>query len=482
MSNDQKSGPGDIANKKTEENDQLRDGKMSYGYNVPFTDSFPCILVTEDILAKKGAISAFYKVMVQYAVCYLITVPILTLILGQPSLLSLYVSLKSIKPEAEDKKTGMTFNIAKHTFKDPTSGNNFTLELCTFRLNKEKSIYPVERILLYIHGGTYLRGSPLGPEYVQLMKTLVRESEGTLIAVAPKLRLWQPNFSFSCFGGGCGNKMDQLFTDPWEALKYIAKKYPGKELIIAGDSAGANLTLFTALKERDCGYEHFPREKMFLVLLYPWMVENADATLPSEKKWKRNGIYIWEYHSSHYFPLFVKSAKEHRIFRTTKQIMEGIGDGNLPSTLVMPVEFDYCVDSGRRTAKVLKEAGVTTELIVIKGELHGCLSEENAAEKGTAHSIAEIIRSRMLKHSDPFAFTALVNGKVVHFTVKEDGIYFKGLNFDNLPFTSVSDFEVGGMLYLMLRRASDDAEICFKFSDSVRAREFEHLVLEGLNR
>ena len=53
--------------------------------------------------------------------------------------------------------------------------------------------------------------------------------------------------------------------DSWDALRWVASKYPNEPLVIGGDSAGGNMTAVCALRARDRGGPALALQ----VLVYP---------------------------------------------------------------------------------------------------------------------------------------------------------------------------------------------------------------------
>ncbi|MBO6128574.1 MAG: alpha/beta hydrolase [Pseudobutyrivibrio sp.] len=105
-----------------------------------------------------------------------------------------------------------------------------------------KTSNPKEKIIMYIHGGGFVTGSP---ESRTMFTYYVADKMGFNVA-AVDYRL-APENPFPAGVDDCINVYAEL-----------EKKYGAENIILAGESAGANLTLVTLLKIKERGL-HFPK-------------------------------------------------------------------------------------------------------------------------------------------------------------------------------------------------------------------------------
>ena len=97
---------------------------------------------------------------------------------------------------------------------------------------------PGKAVILYLHGGAYISGSPR--THRPLTAELARRCKARVLALDYRQG---PEFAFPAW-------MD----DAVEAYRYLlAEAFEPGHIVIAGDSAGGNLTLVTLLRLRDLG-------------------------------------------------------------------------------------------------------------------------------------------------------------------------------------------------------------------------------------
>lgn len=135
-------------------------------------------------------------------------------------------------------------------------------------------------------------------------------------------------------------------------------------IAVAGDSAGANLALATALLLRD---SHGPALRAILAL-YP--VADADFTRPSYKRFGQGGYFLTEEKMRFYWNAYAPDlATRHNPLATPiRAHLAG-----LPPTMVQCAELDVLSDEGAELARKLQAAGVDTTHEVVPGVIHGYL-------------------------------------------------------------------------------------------------------------
>ena len=131
-------------------------------------------------------------------------------------------------------------------------------------------------------------------------------------------------------------------------------------VIVAGDSAGGNLSAALTLRARESG----PTID-FQVLVYP--VTDADFDRPSYVA-EENQLLLarptMQWFWNHYLP----DPAERRVPDATPLSADSLA--GLPPAFVLLAEHDVLHDEGREYAEALQSAGVPTEVEVAEGQMH----------------------------------------------------------------------------------------------------------------
>lgn len=154
------------------------------------------------------------------------------------------------------------------------------------------------------------------------------------------------------------------FEDCYKAFEWASSQpeFDSDRIVLSGESAGGALAAAVAQKARDI---HGPKV-CYQMLIYPvtddslntksmktylkapiWTVNNNKIMW---NRYLRHGDYNMKSYAA---PLKAKSFK------------------NLPSAYIEVAEFDCLRDEGIRYGQLLKEAGVDTEIRIVKGAMHG---------------------------------------------------------------------------------------------------------------
>ena len=140
--------------------------------------------------------------------------------------------------------------------------------------------------------------------------------------------------------------------DSYTALEWVANEADelggNGQIVVAGESAGGNLSAVMSLRSRDRGGPEIAAQ----VLLYP--VVGADL---SRDSYQRNGEgYLLELSTMHWFwDLYVADAAERANPDASPLLAES--HANLPPAIVVTAEFDPLCDEGAEYAKRLEAAG-----------------------------------------------------------------------------------------------------------------------------
>ena len=149
-------------------------------------------------------------------------------------------------------RTQISKGVGPHPAFTKISHNTREIAGVSCMLLNAKSGANSEFVILYLHGGGYVVGSPQG--HKSILASLVVETNG--LVVAPDYRL-APEHPFPAPQDDC-----------LKVALAVIKTYPDKKIIIAGDSAGGALAIATSLELAWLGHnESFSS----LVLLSPWV-------------------------------------------------------------------------------------------------------------------------------------------------------------------------------------------------------------------
>jgi acetyl esterase len=200
--------------------------------------------------------------------------------------------------------------------------------------------------LVYFHGGGWVVGSV--EDYDGVTRLLAKETGLRVASVDYRLA---PEHVFPT-----------AVEDSWAALQWIAERYPGSPLVVAGDSAGGNLAAIMTQRARAAGGPPIG----FQILVYP--VTDADMTTGSyvergEGYLLDRAAMVWFF--DHYLA-DVEARRHPDMSPLRAESFEG-----LPPAYVMVAEYDPLRDEGIAYANALEAAGVPVVLKVHEDQAHG---------------------------------------------------------------------------------------------------------------
>ncbi len=205
-------------------------------------------------------------------------------------------------------------------------------------------------VIIYCHGGGFI-----GPIQESMLQNAVYYTQNLNCRVfLPEYRL-VPEHPFPT-----------ALNDCYAALLYIndhASEYriDMKKLILYGDSAGGCLAAALAHIARD---RNGPKAKG-QVLIYP--VTDNSMKQKSIEEYKDS---VWSKSANrHMWNLYLKNG--YQGMRKYAVPLKSDNFKDLPAAYVEPCEMDTLRDEGIEYAQKLMEAGIPTELNVIKGAYHG---------------------------------------------------------------------------------------------------------------
>ncbi|MBC3375529.1 alpha/beta hydrolase [Pseudomonas sp. SWRI92] len=207
--------------------------------------------------------------------------------------------------------------------------------------------------MLYLHGGGWVVGDLDSHDFICM--ELAAELGALVLAVDYRLAPEHPfpaGFE-DCFAVWCHLADAPFAIDP-------------RRRVVVGDSAGGNLAAALCLALRDAG-RPLPKSQ---VLVYPAL--GGPAHLPS-----RNECFDAPLLSSddlqRYDALYLQSAQPSAY--AAPLLADDLG--GLPPALIAVAQWDPLRDDGVLYSERLNAAGVTSELYVGEGLVHGCLRGRN---------------------------------------------------------------------------------------------------------
>lgn len=220
-------------------------------------------------------------------------------------------------------------------------GNVATMQIENLRPNKN-----AKRILVYIHGGGFVIGSP--KSYKGYVASLCQLSQASY-AYIPDYRL-APEAKFPA-------AIDDVFA-VWQE---ICQKYHGYEIVLGGDSAGGNLALALCIRARDMGVT-LPQR---VYLLSPWL--DLTLTSMSHKKQDRHDPFLGTYFLARDFArhYVVEQDRKNPLISPLFANFKG-----LPSFYVQVGSKEVLLDDSRDFFRKATTQGVEVELDIWTGMWH----------------------------------------------------------------------------------------------------------------
>ena len=213
-----------------------------------------------------------------------------------------------------------------------------------------RSSAPAKRVLVYYHGGGWVIGNI--DDYDAVGRHLAEICEAVVVMVDYRKAPEHP-FPVPVY-------------DCYAALEWVDSQrnrlgIDHLPLVVAGDSAGGNLSAVMAIKARDQKGPKIASQ----VLIYPITDGRMDADSFSHED-KQLFLtadimaYFWDYYTD----------SETRLDPMASPALTESLEG-LPPAVVVTAEFDILVDEGRAYAEQLKAAGVSVSYRDFKQQMHG---------------------------------------------------------------------------------------------------------------
>jgi acetyl esterase len=213
---------------------------------------------------------------------------------------------------------------------------------------------PVDRprgVIVYYHGGGWVIGALA--DYDQLGRVLARRTGCTVVLVDYRLA---PEYRFPTAVD------DAWATARWADAHRAELAGARAPLIVAGDSAGGNLSAVTALRARAAGGPAIALQ----VLVYPVTdcdLESTSYLDPENQLMLSRASMAWFW--DHYAP-----APEARLHPDASPL-RSTNFAGLPPAVILTAEHDVLRDEGELYATRLIKAGVPVTHRRFDGQMHG---------------------------------------------------------------------------------------------------------------
>jgi acetyl esterase len=212
-------------------------------------------------------------------------------------------------------------------------------------------------VIVYLHGGGWVIGAL--DEFDTLGRQLAQRTGAAVVLVDYRLA---PEHRYPAAA-----------EDAWTGVTWVAERVEDiagtrVPLIVAGDSAGGNLTAIVTQRAKAEGGPEIALQ----VLVYPVTdadVDNATYVDPENQLMLTRESMIWFW--DHYTPdASVRSNPD-------ATPINGADLSDLPPAVVLTAEHDVLRDEGEAYAERLREAGVPVEQQRFAGQMHGFFTMVN---------------------------------------------------------------------------------------------------------
>lgn len=210
------------------------------------------------------------------------------------------------------------------------------------------------RIVIYAHGGGFVRGDL--DTHDPLCRELCATAQCLVLAVDYRLA---PEHPFPAAIEDC------LFAARWAYANAATLGGDSRTLLMAGDSAGANLVAMVCLHARETRDPPIQGQ----LLLYP-VTAHYDPPTPSYLEFA-DGHFLTRDTMRWFIDLYLGTTKS----PSDAFPLAAADLRKLPRALVMTAECDPLRDEGQAYSERLRAAGVACEYRCIDGMLHGFMSQ-----------------------------------------------------------------------------------------------------------
>lgn len=258
---------------------------------------------------------------------------------------------------------------------------NSTIPVRLYKPKSEVSSANLLPVVMYFHGGGWVLGDI--ETHDALCRRLCHESRSAIVSVGYRLA---PENAFPA-----------PFDDCYVATDYISThggdwNLDASRLIVAGDSAGANLAAGVAIKARNIQGPKILAQ----VLLYPALDPGCDSASFDQFPQgygltKADMLWFWKAYLGNHKPNAYSAPLNADSF------------ASLPKTLIVTAQYDVLRDDGEQFARKLELAGVAVSHHRYEKMIHGFVHFSGAIDVGKIATtrIAQWIKRVTEKTSNP---------------------------------------------------------------------------------
>ena len=215
-------------------------------------------------------------------------------------------------------------------------------------------------VLVFFHGGGWVIGDI--DSYTPTCINMADLTGAVVVAVDYRLA---PEYPFPAGLEDCYQIIRSLLDDPTPAGIEHAEN-----LVLIGDSAGANLAAVVSLRLHQEGHRGVARQ----ILLYPvtyW--DHNPATSPFDSVREHGeGLRLTNAEVQAYFDLYVPDPAGRKAWDVVPLVAQDLT--NQPHTLVVTAEWDLLRDEGEAYGHALRSAGNKVHIHRVDGALHGFIA------------------------------------------------------------------------------------------------------------
>jgi acetyl esterase len=200
--------------------------------------------------------------------------------------------------------------------------------------------------VVYYHGGGWVFGSL--DDFDAVCRALAVASGARLVSVDYRLA---PEHRFPA-----------ATDDAFAALVWVAERYLGGPIVVAGDSSGGNLATVSALRASEAGGPEIALQ----VLVYP--VVDCDLTRPSYAEYTDTKLLLNKAEMAWFWDHYVPDEAE-RAHLYASPIRASSLEG-LPPAYIVIAQHDPLRDEGLAYAAALEAAGVPARVARYEDQIH----------------------------------------------------------------------------------------------------------------
>lgn len=220
-----------------------------------------------------------------------------------------------------------------------------------------------DALVVYFHGGGFVIGDI--ETHDPLCRKLAAVSGFNVLSVAYRLAPEYP--APAAYDDG-------LAVARWALTPSVQQASGWSRIILAGDSAGANLSAWTAIALRD---QQQPQPSGQL-LIYPNVA--FDIQTRSRERWG-SGYLLSSDDIRHFSRLFLNGQPERSLLEVPLN--------NLPRTIIVTASYDPLHDEGKALAEVMQQAGTDAMLVNFEDMVHGFVNLAHLSA-GAAAAVSKI--------------------------------------------------------------------------------------------